>query len=812
MAFADRLPPAVRALLRQKRFAALAIVSLGVAIALNTTMYSVTDAILFPRVSMRSPENLYRMPFYGDYKGRVSNEQKIEAMRGLSFFEDIALKVPNFRADNIAERGALLQNVRVLNVSSNYFKLLGTHPLHGRLISEIDVNAGTPAVVVSERLWRQFFPERTAFDTGTFTLDGAPRLVVGVLDYASDFPGERTDVWQLPAGSVLPWQHRAITVFHVVRLKDGLKPEDAMRELNALSARIANMAGEGPREARFDFVRAVGQPMRIANFFLAVVGAVLFVLLVACFNLANLQLARGLSRTRELATRAAVGATRGNLIAQLMQEAAWLTVAGLVLGVLLTFWGIQFIASSVPPSLGEFLIKPQVSWRLFAFAAASGALALGIVGLAPAIRVSRVDVSELIKSGNGTGATRASYWQVGGLVAIQVGLALVLMVGATALIKAAAGLYRLDINPALENVVTSRVGVLLNSTTARLTMGEVSNRVLDRARLVTGVVEAATARMVQPDHQVISIADAGRLAREVKTGNFSYSIVSPSYLRTYGTRILKGRDFRDAERSASVIVDERTARFLWPGADPIGQQIKFGSDSRHDQGWLTVVGVSQYMNTWRNFTRASQEERLAPTLGAILVVNGMDTVRVGKASSLELHLRGSTNMERLPLQVRQTVSDRPNGLVVWYAERLFSSLQLDLVRKRQDFVAAMFTTFALIALGLSALGVYAVVSHAVTTRTREFGVRLALGATAKHIRQSVLYYGNVMALSGIVIGLVLAAMSLGWLSGVMLEDDRWNNRLFAIAAVVLFGATLLASYLPARRAMKIDPVEALRHE
>ncbi|MEK7403310.1 MAG: FtsX-like permease family protein, partial [Gemmatimonadota bacterium] len=525
--------------------------------------------------------------------------------------------------------------------------------------------------------------------------------------------------------------------------------------------------------------------------------------------------------TKEMATRAAVGATRGQLVQLLVSESAWVAAAGLVVGVLLTFWGIHIVESQLPPTLEAFLIRPQVNWRLFAFATATGALALGIVGLVPALRVSRVDVNELLKSGAGTGTMRKTRWQAGGLVVLQVGLALALMVGATLLIRSAASLYQLDINPALERVVSARLAIRPATPTDARDLQQVSQQLVNRALTIPGVGEAATLRSAQPERKVVSVSVEGALPREVATGFWGYRIVSDGYLRVYGMTILKGRGFTPGETGRSVVMDANTAKHLWPNSDPIGQQIKFGSDRRRDQGWFTVVGIVRYRNTWASFRSANQAERTEPALGALLALNTADTARLlaGKTASgtareryLELAVAASGKTERLPILLRRALTDDGSGFRVQFAERLAATLQLDQARELQNFVAGMFTAFALIALCLSALGVYAVVSHTVMQRTREIGVRVALGADERTIRQSVLFHGNVMALSGIAVGLLIAWSTVRFLSRFMMDGRVLDVVLFAVAAATLFATTLFASYLPARRAMRVNPVEALRAE
>ena len=238
----------------------MAIASLSIAIALNTTMYSVTDALLFPKISMRAPENLYRMMFYGDYKAQLTPDIKLEAFRGLTFFEDMAMAVPGYNLSNQVERSGTERTAQVLFVSPNYFSLLGVKPLSGRLLADADVNSTANPVVVSERFWRQVFPDLATLDAATFVLDGKPQVVVGVLAYESDFPGSHTDIWKLPTDNASRWQN-AVFVFNVVRLKKDLTLADAYAELNAVAARLGSLAGDGANNARFELEKKINGPM-----------------------------------------------------------------------------------------------------------------------------------------------------------------------------------------------------------------------------------------------------------------------------------------------------------------------------------------------------------------------------------------------------------------------------------------------------------------------------------------------------------------------------------------------------------------------
>jgi putative ABC transport system permease protein len=805
----DRVRFSYRTLIRHKRFSSLAIVSLSLAIALNTTMYSVLDALIDPKVAIREPKRLFTLSYFGDYRRRVLDQDKFEAMRTLRFAEGMTRSVPNYGMSNVVERGSRTRDARVKKVAPNYFALLGNQPSAGRLLSEADVYVEPRPVVMSERLWKQLFPERETFDTATVLLDGQPRSVIGLLPYEADFPGAYTDIWQLPPANA---PNFSITLFNIVRLRPGVTLEQAQAELDVVAQRLAILGGESPRDVAFRMRPAMGEPFRFMRFHFALIG-VLAMLLVACFNLANLQLARGITRSRELATRAAIGASRADIIAQLILESAWLAGAGLLLGLILTVWGMKLVASSVPPSLSDFIVRPQASWRLFAFAALATGLCLGFVGLAPAIKLSRVDINELLKSGSGTGVSRKSRRQYGALVVVQVGLALALLVGAALLLRTAAGLCGLDVSQYYNNIIQAWVRIIPRGPGDRRTMAGVSADLVARARAVETVADAATIVNAAPKNRFISLDDPGGTPKEIGTGMYRYRIVSSSYLRTFQLKILKGRDFQEGEFAEQlVIVDDVTARYLWPGANPIGRLIKMG-DAHSNAPWLRVIGVVQYKNLWAVFDRVNPEERQAPRLGAIYVLNGADSTAIVKGAGITLAVRGTTNIQHLAVVLQNKLNDEARGLRAAYVRRVFEILMIDKMREKQNFIAALFVTFALLALAVAALGVYAIVSHTVSQRTREFGVRMALGAGERDIRQSVLQEGNVLALSGIAVGLILAARAVVLLQGFLRSDeDRYDSWVYGVVALLLFTITLIASYIPARRAMRINPVEALRND
>ena len=809
----EQVKQSARLLRRHKRFTALAIISLGVAIALNTTMYSVVDALINPKLEIFEPYGLYEAPYFGDYRGRVPIRERNEALRALTFHAGAAGMRGSGDGSTI-ERGSRLRDARILTVTPNYFALLGVRPGAGRLLSRADVSSTSATVVLSERMWRQLFPDRETFDSATVLLDGEPRTVVGVLPYEADYPGAYTDVWQVASSTALP--DMPVTLF---RLGRGMTGAQAIAELNTLNHRIMERSGDRLPHAGFRFRRWIRPQFRAWGFHMAIVGAVGAVLLIACANLANLQLARGVARTRELATRSAIGASRRVIISQLVLESAWLALGGLLLGAVLTAWGMRIVETSVPETLAEYVTRPQTSWRVAVFAMAATSFCVLTVGLLPAIRLSRVDIDTLLKSGNGTGQSRRARRQYAYLAVSEVTLALTLMCGAGLLIQAAMSLYRFELPANYRRLAMTHVRI--NPTPREVRSERLwSELVLQRLRADTTVVSAATARTKQPSRRAISVDDAGGAPREFATHLWGYTIVSAEYLRTLRIPILEGRDFSPGEfAEPQVIVDKATATYLWPGESPVGRLIKLDS-SRVDAPWLTVVGVSDVQpEVWQ--LRGSQRDDPRPRLGRIWVLNAHDTTRVlafsagasrwGTGFYVVARTRG--DVRRLPAAIRRALQPLAPSVRHLYTTAYEDRSRIRVQREQHDFIAALFGVFALCALGLAALGVYAIVSHTVAQRTREFGVRIAVGATGRQIRELVFRDANLLALIGIAIGLLVTAKSGGLLRAFLFSDyDRYDSRIFAVAALVLFTIAWVASWIPARRATRINPVEALRND
>ena len=800
---------ATRTLRKQPVFTAAVILSLGLAIALNTTLYAVFDALVRPRLAMAHPERLFSVRYYGDYHGAVDNGQRDAALASGMRTYDAFTRIegsPFGGGDALIERrgAANVAEGYVAGVATNYFEVLGVRALAGRTFTAADEQAGTSPIVINEDVAQRLFPGGASPIGARLDINGKPAEVIGVVSRLSDLPTSQTAAW-----AVAPRMLRGMYM-RIIRLRPDATRAQAEQELSLVSNRISAMAGEDPNANAFRFHAAASSDFQVRGFHWALVASVLSVLLVACANLANLQLARGLGRRRELALRSALGATRRRLVMHLLGESAVLAAGGLIAGALLSLWAGHALTAMIPPSVGQFVIRPQMSWRVAAIALAATMLCLVLVGLAPSIHVSRADPNDLLKAGAGTGATRRNRRFYGVLVAVEIALALALACGASLEVRAALRVaeVRLGYDP---TPLTGGILRVIRDSGSVVRYADVLQATAERLHRIPGVADAAAITWKASRKSAITVGGEGG-AREVPAPMFSATVVSPSYLRTYRYPLVRGRDFIDGTRDeGAVIVDEQSARYLWPNEDAVGQQIKFG-DATSDLPYYHVVGVVGEQAGFE--TNPGIHLPGLKTLGHIYVAPGAnDTAVVARSYGVPIQIvvRASGDPATLPVAVRRAAQSwgdvRANRIT-----SVEESLGITQGRWTTRFLAFVFTLFAGLGVGLAAFGVYGVVAHSVAERRREIGVRIALGASARDVLRAVLRESLVVALAGTAAGLLCTKYGVMLLRAVALEDDVYNAWLFALVALVLGATTVVAAMVPALRATRVDPTESLRNE
>jgi putative ABC transport system permease protein len=801
---------ASRSFVRNPGFTCVAVLSLALAISLNTTMYGVLDAMIAPTLDMRDSGDLYRLATWGDYKGRLDAPTRAELLRGaLHNFEAVSYYAPQGRSDLAIEYAGRYALVRASVVAPNYFAMLGVHPVIGRYFGSSDLGSATLPVMISQGLAATLFVGGEDAIGKIIDLDGAPYSVIGVLAPNAELPGDSYDAWVLPPATL----NLSALPYNLVRLRHGVRLSDAEAELALIGRRMADIAYEDPKSIWIQIASATIPQFHFKGFHFALIGAVAALLLIACANLANMQLARGIGRSRELAVRAAIGASRRDIIEQLLLESGLLAAAGLAVGLVATLWAADLLRAHVPPSVAEYVIAPQISWRVLVFAVAACGLCVLLVGLLPAIRASRVDPNELLKSGAGTGTHSRSRRQYGFMVAAQIGLSLALLSGTAMIVRQTLRVRAVNLGFDIAPLTTTMSWMPVTRDTTYGLAAQLSG-IAAAARGEPDVADAAASESRSVINHAVTALTASGVTRQVDAPMYSYSVVSSSYFRTEHRPIVAGRDFLDGiGAEPEVIVDQQTARILWPGVSPIGMRIKLGADSSHAP-WARVVGMigsSPSRSTlWSNSAPIDKASRL----GAVYYLPGAHdstTVRAGRLIISNVVTRSIGNAARMPITMRRAMLGFAVGGGV-QSQPMADAMFITRERAEHDFVAGMFTLFTALALALAAFGVYAIVAHTVAERRRELGVRVALGASSRHILEIVLREGNVFALAGIAIGLWLTKSSIWWVRSFTIEDDAYNAPLFAAMGMILFTVAVIAALVPALRATRIDPVESLRNE
>ncbi|MDQ2668329.1 MAG: FtsX-like permease family protein, partial [Gemmatimonadota bacterium] len=562
--------------------------------------------------------------------------------------------------------------------------------------------------------------------------------------------------------------------------------------------------------------KPISRQFEAQRFHYALIGAGIAVLLVACTNLANLQLARGIGRASELALRSALGASRRQIVVQLMIESAVLAAGALVLAVLLAIAGNAVLHATIPPNVGAYVVEPQTSWRMVVFAAITAAASLLVVGLVPAIHVSRVDINSLLKSRAGTGAHRTNSRTYGALVITQIALTLPLVCAAVLLSRSAMRMSSPEHRMREQFGFDTRPIVLAefqlpSPDSGRIAIAELAGTLMSRARAIPGVADAAVELRRGFHNNSVTVDDNDGGIREFRNAGLSYRVVSPSYFRTMGLPIERGKDFVEgAQTEPLIVMDRGSGWFLWPRSAPIGRSMKL-SEAHFDAPWIKVVGIVGDSLS----EDARQEGRIRDTLRVNdvyrLMVLGDTITPYRYARGLTLYVRAKKD----PLRVASLIRHTMGGIVSQRAPFVQSFDDAQNIPERAavlQFIAGLFTTFGVLALGLSALGVYGIVAQSVSDRKREVAVRIALGATPRNIVRALIREGNVLVLAGVAIGLYMTKETIGWLGSFLGDVDLANALLFGLLCVALFSAMVLSAFVPAFHATKLDPMEVLRAE
>jgi putative ABC transport system permease protein len=788
-----------RMLLKKPGFTLIAVITLALGIGANTAIFSVVDAVVFRPLPYDEPERLVQVwpvnlrtgdgggvpyPNFVDWRGRNSVFEQIAAYGGKSF---------------IITGGDEAKRIRGVGVSSNLFSLLRIKSSLGRvLLPDDDRIDATPVALIGYRLWHERFGADPQVIGKTMTLDGKSFAVIGVMPPGFQFP-EEAELWVSVAQvySKILADRNAGSLEVIGRLKTGVGLEQAQAEM----ASIARQLEQEYPGANKDFsVKLIPQhELLVGNIrrtLLILFGAVGFVLLIACANVANLSLARGAARQKEIAIRVALGATRIRVIRQYLTESLSFALLGGGLGVLLALWSVSLLATSLPATMPR-ANEIGIDWRVLGFTCIISFLTGIIFGLAPALQGSKPDMIEALKEGGGKiteGRGRNRLRSL--LVVTEVALSLVLLVGAGLLIKSFWHLQQVKPGYDYENVLAIKLSLSDDKYPEKRERIAFYRQAISRIESLPGVMTAGASTLLplSGSSSSKSFTIEGR-ARQSPDEFFiaNNRSISPDYFRTARIPLLRGRAFTDADDADAApvaIINETMAYRYWPAGDALSKHIRMGrticeivgvvGDVRHRwlDGDLTpeiYLPYPQEPESWLNF----------------VVRTGAD--QKGLASALRNEFK---NIDR----------DQPISEITTLAQLRSRSVA------QPRFNTLLLGIFAVIALILAAVGIYGVISYSVTQRTHEIGIRMALGAQASDVLKLVVGKGMSLVLIGVAIGM-LSSLALTRLIKALLfgvsATDPWT---FVAIGLLLAFVALLACWIPARRATKVDPLVALRCE
>jgi putative ABC transport system permease protein len=800
----------LRMLRRNPGFTFVAVLTLALGIGANTAIFSVVNAVLLRSLPYRDPDRLVMLSYYRAREGAqfATGSWYLDWRDQAKAFEQIASY--RFGTADLTGSGEP-ERLSAAFISSNLFATLGVDPALGRAFtSEEDTYGGPLAVILSEGLWRRRFGGDPQVIGKAITLEGESRTVVGVMPDEFRFHGE-TELWLPFALNVAA--HRQVGTFRmnvIARLKPGVTPEAARADLSAILDQQRQALPNRYSDLQVSRVIGLSESLvgNVRLALLVIFGAVAFVLLIACANVANLQLARSAARQKEMAIRAAVGAGRLRLVRQLLTESLLLSLLGGGAGLLAAKWGVRLLVAMSHGGIVR-IEESGVDGRVLGFTCAVVVFVGLIAGIFPALQASRADVNETLKAQSTAAAARSGHGSrqraLPALMIAELALALVLLVGAGLMIKSFLRLLTVPkgFNP--DDVLTL---ALLPSgakyppaSPQRIAYFQES---LARVQALPGVRSAGLTDFLPLTGpfllRPLQIEGRPRYERG-KEPIVSMNRVSSDYFQTMGIPLRAGRTFTAQDRAEApkvIIINETLARRFFAGENPIGRRLFY------EPSQMTIVGVAGDTRH-RGLDQEVQPEVYTPYVQDMKEMGGLRLVV--RASSSQ---NNSTSLASLAAAIRKQLQaiepNEPISQVVTMNEHLSDSIA------QRRFQMILLGVFAAVALVIASVGIYGVISYAVSQRTREIGVRMALGARAGDVLRMVIWRGMSLALTGVALGMTAALALTRVMKNLLFEVSATDPAIFALIALLLVSVAFIASYIPARRATKVDPLIALRSE
>jgi putative ABC transport system permease protein len=796
-----------RQLWKSPGFTLVAVLTLALGIGATTAIFSIVYGVLLRPLPFEAPERLVRPSFVdpaGQTHGAFSPPNFLDFKAASRTLADVT-SVENGTL-NLSGDGSEPERLQAALVGANFFKVMGIRPLQGRTFAPGEDRPGAPRVaVISEKLWWRRFGGGPGLIGRSLTLDGQPYTVVGILRKGVQLPSA-ADVWVPKVFSPQELQQRGAVYFAAIgRLAPGATLRQARAEADVIGRRLSTQYPKA-NASYFKTMTVDSLEERMLGDtrkpLLILLGAVGFVLLIACVNVANLLLVRAAVREGEIVIRAALGAGRGRIVRQLLTESLVLALAGGAAGVALAAWITKTLVTLGPREIPR-LEQARLDGAALLFALGISLLAGVLFGLAPALQTSRTDLGGVIREGTRGSKGRTGTRARGLLVVVEMALAVVLLAGAGLLIRSFARLQNVDPGFRAGHVLTFKLTLPEGKYPDDSRLRAFTAALLERLRHLPGVSGAAATAFGLPltgDDETFSFYVSGRPPAPLdKEESIRTATVTPGYFRLLGIRVVRGREFLPQDRDGGqpvVMINEAAARHFFPGEEPLGKRVEIGWKSKGVRHGGEIVGIVS------GFKQDALEREIEPQL--------FMPYDQAPAEALSVVLRTSGEPQALAAEVRPVVRALDADLPVYELQPLSETVSTSMSQSR--FYMLLLGGFAVIALVLAAVGIYGVIAYAVRQRTQEIGIRMALGASRDRVLGMVVGQGMVLALVGAAAGLLGAFVATRGMRSLLFEVSASDPPTYAGVALVLVAVAAVAAYLPARRAARTEPNLALRGE